>query len=665
MDMFQDNFLHGADYNPDQWLNDEEVLLQDIKFLKGAKINFVSLGIFSWAQLEVEEGVFHFDWMDRVIERLHRNEINIVLATPSGSKPAWISNRYPEVCRVDKRGKREIHGNRHNHCMTSPVYRERVRLINEELSRRYGKHPGVILWHISNEYSGHCYCELCIGKFRNFLRDKYKTIDHLNRSWWNAFWSHSFNDFKQINPPMEHGEKSNIALQMDWNRFTTLNTIDFYNHEVEAIRKYSNRPATTNFFGGLCLHLDYFEFAKHVDIVAYDSYPLWHSGDDYKEGIRTSLVYDLMRSLKGNRSFLLMESTPSTTNWRAASKLKRPGMHELASIQAVAHGSDMVGYFQLRKSRGQCEKFHSAVIDHASSYEHRIFQEVRQVGEKLGAIKPILGGETNNTIALYMDWSNSNAIASNIGPRMCGMNYTSDLEAYYSAIVSQGYGVDFVNFESDLEGYQLLVLPMVYSAPDSFWQRISRFVEEGGKIITTYMCGYADENDLIYKSGRNEYLSSIIGLRYSEIDGLEEGDLNSTIIFEDSVEIRELCEININKEANTLAVYEEDFYKGKPVITEKEGNYHIAARIDDWGLRRFFKTVIPEMGVERIIDLQDTKLLAAKREKVGKEYIFLMNFTKEAIEFELEEGVTDLFSGETGRSKTLEKYGYIVLKKGA
>lgn len=653
--------LHGGDYNPDQWLDDKDVLLQDIELMKEAKINFVSLGIFSWSQIEETEGTFTFGWMDDVIKRLSENNISIVLATPSGAKPAWMSQKYPEVCRVNKNGARELFGNRHNHCMSSPVYREKSGIINRELAKRYGNHRAVLLWHISNEYSGFCYCELCIEKFREFLKQKYGTIENINKSWWNTFWSHRFTSFSEINPPMEFGEQSSIALEMDWKRFSAWNTIDFYKTEVKAVRDYSNLPATTNFFGGTWLHLDYFAFAKEVDIVAYDSYPRWHRGDDYQEGIRASLTYDLMRSLKGNKPFLLMESTPSAANWRPASKLKRPKMHELSSIQAVAHGSDMVGYFQLRKGRGGCEKFHSAVIDHDSSNKNRVFKEVKKVGQVLEKISPVLGAETKNEIAVYLDWSNSDAISANKGPRMCGMNYTGDIEAYYCALVSCGYGVDFINFESDLENYTLLILPMVYSAPEKFWQKVSQFVENGGKVVTTYMCGYADENDLIYKTGRNEKLSRIIGAEYHEIDGLEDGDINSTTIFGKTFEVKELCEINTFLDAQIVSVYEKEYYQGTGLISEKDGNYHIAGRIGQKGLKHFFETVLEKMGLEKIIDLKGTKLIVSKRIKDGKEYIFLMNFTQDEITLDLGTAFTDIVTGKKIKNKVLPKYDYAVL----
>lgn len=134
----------------------------------------------------------------------------------------WMDLKYPEVMRVNEMGVRNTHGLRHNHCMSSPVYRQKVAQMDELLARRYGSHPAVILWHVSNELGGVCYCPLCVERFRSWLKRKYKTIDRLNQQWWTTFWSHRFSDFDQIDPPTPRGEGSIHGLNLDWKRFTTM-----------------------------------------------------------------------------------------------------------------------------------------------------------------------------------------------------------------------------------------------------------------------------------------------------------------------------------------------------------------------------------------------------------------------------------------------------------
>ena len=358
--------LHGGDYNPEQWLRYPEVLKTDIELMKKAEINCVSVGIFSWAHLEPQEGVYEFDWLAEIIGNLYENGIYTVLATPSGAKPLWMSEKYEEIRRVQPSGLRELSGARHNHCYTSPVYREKVREMDRRLAERFANHPGVILWHLSNEYGGECYCPLCQAAFRDWLKAKYKTLDSLNHAWWTDFWSHTYTDWSQINAPAPHGEMNVHGLVLDWKRFVTHQTVDFMSMERDAVKSVNPEiPVTANLMG-FYDGLDYFKFGPALDVVSWDNYPQWHTTDNTEIAVSSAMAHDVMRSVK-HENFLLMESTPSMTNWTPVSMLKRPGMHLLSSMQAVAHGSNSVQYFQFRKSRGSCEKFHGAVVDHVGN----------------------------------------------------------------------------------------------------------------------------------------------------------------------------------------------------------------------------------------------------------------------------------------------------------
>ena len=401
--------LHGGDYNPDQWLDHPEIFAADLALMRTAGCNAMSVGIFAWTRLEPAEGQYDFTWLDQVIDRLWENGIYTILATPSGARPAWLSQKYPEVLRVDSDRIRILHGSRHNHCFSSPVYRAKTQAINRALALRYAGHPGLLLWHISNEFGTECHCELCQEAFRTFLKKRYQgNLEALNQAWWTGFWSHLYTDWTQIESPSPRGEASVHGLNLDWHRFVTAQNISFIENEIAPLRELTPTvPITTNlmenFYG-----LDYFKLAGILDIVSWDSYPDWHSDQltDIEIASNTAFVHDMMRSLRQGQPFLLMESTPSLTNWHSYNKLKRPGMHLLSSLQAVAHGADSVQYFQWRKSRGSSEKFHGAVVDHVGHGQTRVFREVSQVGQALAALQPVLGSRTSAEVALVFDWEN-------------------------------------------------------------------------------------------------------------------------------------------------------------------------------------------------------------------------------------------------------------------
>lgn len=635
-------FLHGADYNPEQWLDYPEILEKDIELMKKAKCNVMSIGIFSWAKLEPEEGKFDFSWLDNIINKLYENDIYTILATPTGARPAWLSHKYKEVLRVSENRVRNLHGQRHNHCYSSPVYREKSGILNSKLAERYSKHPAVVLWHISNEFGGECHCDICQSEFKIYLQNKYKDLETLNKAWWTTFWSHTFTSWDQIESPSPIGENQIHALNLDWKRFVTAKTIDFMKHEITTVKKYNSElPATTNFmlyFDGL----DYFKFKNEVDIVSFDCYPEWHSEDNVEVGYKTAAFYDIMRSIKG-QPFMLMESTPSMTNWQRVSKLKKPGMHLLSSLQAVAHGSDTVQYFQWRKSRGSSEKLHGAVVDHYGKSDTRVFRDVTEVGEVLEKIKNVCNSETKSKVAIVYDWENMWALKDSQGPRNIGLDYNEIVTEYYKIFWELGINVDFVDMGCEISNYDLVIAPILYMIKDGYQEKIREFVSSGGNFITTYFSGIVNETDLCYLGGFPGKLMDVFGVRSEEVDTLFDNEENIIELYRNKQEYKctHICDLIHLEGAEALGEYKSDFYKGRPAITKNnfgEGKaYYITSRNEDSFNREFLSSIINEIGIEKNIDTILPKGVSiSKREKENCEYLFIQNYSEEDIEINLD-----------------------------
>lgn len=336
--------------------------------------------------------------------------------------------------------------------------------MNTKLAERYANHPAVIGWHISNEFGGDCHCDYCQEAFRAWVEDKYGTLDKLNHAWWTTFWSHTITDWSQVESPAPHGETQVHALNLDWRRFVTDQTADFIKHEIVPLKAANPAiPVTTNlmeFFEGL----NYWKFADLLDVISWDSYPTWHDreGDDSRQAAKVAMMHDIIRSIKGGKPWMLMESTPSLTNWQDVSKLKRPGMHLLSSLQAVAHGSDTVQYFQWRKSRGSSEKLHGAVVDHVGHEHTRVFGDVTEVGNALEKLEEVIGTSVPAEAAVIFDWENRWGINDSQGPRNKGVKYEETAEAHYLALWEQGVPVDVIHMDADFSKYKLLVAPMLY-----------------------------------------------------------------------------------------------------------------------------------------------------------------------------------------------------------
>lgn len=672
------HMLHGADYNPEQWADYPEVLEEDIRLMKQAKCNVMSVGIFSWAKLEPEEGVFTFEWMDNLLDRLYKNDIYVFLATPSGARPAWMSEKYPEVLRVEANRVRNLHGMRHNHCFTSPVYREKITIMNEKLAERYADHPGVVGWHVSNEYGGECHCDYCQEAFRNWVKAKYQTLDNLNHAWWTTFWSHTYTSWSQVESPAPHGETMVHGLNLDWKRFVTDQTLDFYRHEMKPLKeKNPDIPATANFME-LFEGLNYDKFADDLDVVSWDAYPTWHFTDDDRDvAAWTALNHDMFRSLKDGKPFLLMESTPSLTNWQSISKLKKPGMHVLSSLQAIAHGSDSVQYFQWRKSRGSSEKFHGAVVDHVGHENTRVFKEVKDVGEALSVLSEVTGSSVQPEVALIFDTENRWAIKDAQGPRNKGVHYEQTIKEHYQAFWEQGVPVDVISMDRDLSKYKLVIAPMLYMVREGVGEKIEAFVKAGGTFVSTYWSGIVNDTDLCFLNGFPGPLRKTLGIWSEEIDGLNDGQKNAVKLLDNNLlgisgefEARELCDLIHLEGAEALATYQTDFYAGRPALTMnqlgKGKAYYIASRNELDFHRAFYKKLIDETGVKRVIDTDIPDGVSVhKREDEQNEYIFLMNFADQARVIQLDDQNYEnmLDNVAVKDTLTLSSYGIAILKK--
>ncbi len=641
---------HGGDYNPDQWMHRyPEVLEEDLRLMDKANCNTFSVGIFAWMDYEPKEGEFHFDWMRKILDNLHRQGAQVVLATPSGSKPAWLSKAYPEVCRVNDQGLRAHHHNRHNHCMTSPVYRKKVAILNQKLAEKFGGHPAVKMWHISNEYSGECHCDLCHRAFQDWLKARYRTLDELNHAWWSYFWSHRIGDWSEIDPR----DKSVDGMCLDWRRFVSDQTLDFMKAEIAALRAGgASQPATTNmmgFFHGL----DYWRFAEVVDVISDDAYPQWkNTEEDLNMASLLGCVHDMHRSMKNGKPWMLIESCPDAPQWHKTPRLKRPGVYRNEMLQAVAHGADAVMYFQWRKGRGGMEKFHGAVVDHEGSENTRVFKQVAELGSTLHKLAPVVGTSTHSDVAILMDWEVRWALETSQGPlKIEGENiYLTPVLKAHRGFWEKGISTDVLESLSDFSGYRMIIAPQLYLLKPGVAERLRQYVEDGGTLVLTYLSGVVNESNLCFRNGfPGGGLRELCGVWAEEIDHLYEEDSqeisslpNNKLNLQGTWKTGRTCERIHAEGAEVLATFEHDFYAGSPALTRnqvgKGSVYYLAAKMDETFWSDFTQALIKETKIPRLLKSEPPKGVHIRnRCDEEKEYIFIQNFNNHPVEIDLED----------------------------
>ena len=658
-----DQIMFGGDYNPEQW--PEETWPDDMRLLKQAGINILTLNVFSWASIQPSEDTYDFSRLDRIMKLAAENGMKICLATGTGAVPAWMAHRHPDILRTDNNGIKRKFGGRENFCPNSPTFMKYAPALAGKLAEHYRDNKDIWAWHVSNEYSGRCFCENCEKKFRIWLKDKYGTIEELNHAWYTPFWGHDYYDFDEIVVPDERseefadGERTTAQCEsLDYRRFWSDSLISAFVLERDAIRRAIPDAVITTNLMAFYKDIDYFRLGKEMDFVSWDSYP--SNGTSYA-GV--SMPHDLMRGVNRGDPYAMLEQTPSVTNWQNYNALKRPGVMRLQSYQAVAHGSDTVMFFQMKQSIGNCEKLHGAVIGHCGHGDTRVFREICALGEELKKIgTEISESRTRSDIAMIFDWENWWSSEYSAGPSR-DLKYVDEFRRFYEALRNMNYNIDIVEPSAKLDGYRLVIAPVWYMVRGRDDENIRDFVRNGGIFITTFFSGLVQENDLIVTGGYPGKLRDILGIWVEETDALPDGALNSFYYHGKQYPAAIICDLVHTEGAERLddSGYADDFYRGFPVISaNKFGDgraYYIATSSGPDFYTAFLKDICDENGIEPVMRVP-AGIEAASRENDSTLFIFLLNQTDREIEVQIPGKCRELISG-----KSLSEGGCLIAGK--
>lgn len=618
----------GCDWNPEQW--DAATWREDVRLMRDAGVDLVAINVFGWSSVEPREGEYDFTALDEVMDLLAAHGIRANLGTGTASTPPWLTTRYPEVLPVAIDGTTRWPGGRQAFCPSSPVYRERALALVDQVAQRYGDHPALALWHVSNELGCHnalCYCDTSAAAFRTWLRDRYRDVDALNAAWGTTFWSQRYGSFDEVLPPRLTLSTRNPGQVLDFHRFSSDELLGQLRAETAVIRTRSAVPVTTNFMvTDHIRNLDYLTWAPHVDVVANDHYLDHRLADPTTE---LAFSADLTRGIAGGAPWLLMEHSTGAVNWQPVNVPKGPGEMLRNSLTHVARGADAVCFFQWRASVQGSEKFHSALVPHAGT-AGRQWRESVELGGVLDRLDEVAGSRVQADVAVLFGWESWWTVDGENVPSTA-VRYREQVLAAYTALRAQGVTVDVVGADAPLDGYRAVVVPALYLVRDEQAAALTRFVEGGGTALVTFFSGIVDEHDAVRLGGYPGAYRDLLGVVVDEHAPV----LPDTVLTLDTGERARLWSERFASDpagsgATVLSRFADGPAAGEPAITRRAvgagSAWYVATALEPDGYADLAGRVLADAGVAT-----DPDLAAAGVERVvraaadGRRWTFLVN----------------------------------------
>lgn len=634
---------YGGDYNPEQW--PREVWQEDVRLMKEAGVNLVTLAVFSWSRLETADGVYDFGWLDEVMDLMHANGIGVDLATPDAVPPAWLIAQHPDILPVLADGTTFGFGSRQHFDVSHPAYQAKSLAMAEKMGERYAKHPALCMWHVNNEYGPVSYGPHADRAFRVWLQHKYTDLDELNQAWSTDVWGQVYSDWSQVNAPAQPRTWSNPSRRLDYHRFTSDSMLEHYKAERDILRRHTpDLPIVTNFMR-FYKNNDYWAWAAEEDAAALDIYPDPRETDAH---VAAALNFDLMRSLRKGQPWLVMEQATAAVSQWSVNVSKLPGKMRLGSYQAIAQGADSILFFQWRQARGGTERYHSGMVNHAGP-NTRVFREVCQLGQELKGLGGVTGTRSRAKSAIVFDWDCWWALELGNSPRS-DLSYTQEVLRLYRPFFDANIPVDFVNTTSDLSGYSLVVLPASYLISDQAAQRFEDYVSDGGRLVASYLSGIVDPDNTIRLGGYPGALRNVLGAWSEEMHPLAgEGEEVKLSTSDGGTASASYWTEHLHTEtAEVLASYSSGRLAGSPAVTRNTfGNgtaVYLSARVDSAFLEELLAFERRAAGIRPELDAP-LGVQVRRRTGNGHSYLLVLNHNDAPVSVDVKAGGTDRLTG--------------------
>ena len=632
----------GIDYYPEQW--DKSLWETDAADMERLGIKTARIGEFAWCRMEPREGEFDFKWLDEAVATLYRHGIKVILGTPTNCPPLWMFQKYPETLQCDREGNRVHPGIRGHRCMTNPTFRKFAARIVEKMAERYAGRDEIYAWQIDNELeSNHCTCSSCADSFRQWLKNKYQTLDCLNQAWQTITWGQEVSDWSQITPLITESVNKtdwfNPAYMLDYERFCSWSVTDYVRFQCEIIHRYdSHAVITTN--ECFSSHMpDFHQLFNELDVASYDNYPPIALPKDPEEQYSNAFALDFIRSFKQKNFWIMEQLGGSMGCWQPITPALEPGMLEGYALQAVAHGADLLSFFRWRTSVGGAEMFCYGLKDHDNAWNKNLDELQHLVYSRLSQMPDITETTIHSKVAML--YSADQEFSFHMQAQSKGFAYWTQLRLFHDACMNLGVNLDILPEGASLAGYSVVIVPTHFVVDNDVVAALEEFVSNGGAAIITNRSGVKDKNgNCIFGESLPTKFSKLCGCHIIETDGIGEAQYRIRSIHGSVFKNTSWSDLIALDTAEPLARYMDRYYAGTPAVTLNEYGRGKAYYIGTVCEKAMYRSLLQDIFTEREIPFMEMLpdgVESTERSSNTNRYRFFFNNTLEQKSFKFNE----------------------------
>lgn len=650
------NYHFGSDYYPEHFPIMD--VSRDAALMKADGLNTVRMGDFAWTKMQPDNHTYTLDWLVSAVDTLGKYNIKSLLCTPTAAIPKWMFDKYPDIMQVTESGQRKPYGKRRYACLNNETYRQYTEGIATQLAKTFADNPNVIGFQIDNELMAeepYCYCETCRLKFADWLQKKYKTIETLNKEWGLTFWSENLTSFSQVFLPRKG---DNPGCFVDYQNFYSDCTIDFFNLQRNAIKKFAPRLKVTHNIcsSGFLYKLDMYKLAKTCDFLSIDNYPYtWTLENEYAPvdnfDFHPAMASMALSQCRGtlHTPYWVTESQISRTAGKQR-KMIEPGMVRLWSHQEMSHGADATLFFPYRTFEYAHEQMMNGIID-ADNIPRRRYEEVKQTSEELFKIKGIIGNAFPIAKAAVLrdfkcDW------AFEDGRISTDFRYMRHIYSYYRTLREHAITTDIVSASDNLTSYPLIIVPAQVLVTPELCSKLRKAAESGSTIVITCMTGLRDTVMKSFGRLMNRDIESLAGIEMQEQYALIKQE--NTKISYSANPTKEYSgglwyDVFDHRSSEVLASYQSRFLKGKPAIVRNKVGmgtvYYVGTVPSDELINDLMTNLLSDAHIYPLVKAND-KMVDITELKGAKNYVYVINFSDKEQTISLSVPMKDIITNE-------------------